>query len=230
MIDSEMNTRKGRWTGGGQRGSGLARAGVRLLLLLACVRAGVCAHNARAPPRVPVLGRLALRGGGEPEGRRSRGAEGRRGSAPGARRQGASDHAAAGPGAGAWTQDAAAAEAGDAQAAKAPRGPRAGTKPCRVVLECETSTEGHTALITCLEYRRGCVYTGSIDGALRVWDALSGKCLHVLLRYVEGSGEPPGYVTSLVCSYTHALLVTRAALSYCDAERDRGGCERRGES
>ena len=102
MIDSEMNTRKGRWTGGGQRGSGLARAGVRLLLLLACVRAGVCAHNTRAhtpartqagvcahntraPPRVPVLGRLALRGGGEPEGRRSRGAEGRRGSAPGAR-------------------------------------------------------------------------------------------------------------------------------------------------
>ena len=48
-----------------------------------------------------------------------------------------------------------------------PQRPRAGTKPCSVVLECETSTEGHTALITCLEYRRGCVYTGSIDGALR---------------------------------------------------------------
>jgi len=47
------------------------------------------------------------------------------------------------------------------------------------VLECATSAECHDALITCLQYHNGYVYTGSIDRTVRVWDARSGQvCTH----------------------------------------------------
>jgi hypothetical protein len=172
-----------------------AAAGLAGLLLLGCVRACGCvtvhatgrlSQPLRAP--CPVWqgpsrcspsahpGRLgvALRGGGPPLG-----PEGpRRG---GARRGGG---------------------AGGAGSVTCPSGGADITESC-MVLECEASTECHEALITCLQYKRGHVYTGSIDGTLRVWDALSANCTQVLQRVVEGSEEPVGYVSSLVCGHAH---------------------------
>ena len=102
--------------------------------------------------------------------------------------------------------------AGSAGSFTRPSGGADVTESC-MVLECEASTERHEALITCLQYKRGHVYTGSIDGTLRVWDALSANCIQILQRVVEGSEEPVGYVTSLVCGhahmYTHPLGCTR---------------------
>ena len=51
-----------------------------------------------------------------------------------------------------------------------------------VLLEGVPSVDGHHALITCLEYKRGFVYTGSVDRTVRVWDAVSGECLQVSSR------------------------------------------------
>jgi len=59
------------------------------------------------------------------------------------------------------------------------------------------SADGHDALITCLQYKRGFVYTGSVDRTVRVWDATTGECLRVLERSGEGEEIGPGCVTSL---------------------------------
>ena len=69
-----------------------------------------------------------------------------------------------------------------------------------MVLECAPSTERHDALITCLQYKDGYVYSGSVDRTTRVWDAVTGQCLQVLQRSGEGEEVPPGCVTSLVVS------------------------------
>jgi hypothetical protein len=69
-----------------------------------------------------------------------------------------------------------------------------------MVLECAPSTEHHDALITCLQYKDGYVYSGSVDRTTRVWDAVTGQCLQILQRSGEGEEVPPGCVTSLVVS------------------------------
>lgn len=67
-------------------------------------------------------------------------------------------------------------------------------------LEGVPSDDGHNGLITCLEYKRGFVYTGSVDRTVRVWDAGTGECLQVLQRSGEGEDVGPGCVTSIVVS------------------------------
>lgn len=194
------------------------------LLLLGCVSACGCvtvhaAGRLSQPLRTPCsvwqgpsrccppahpghFGVLALRGGGPPKGPEgpSRGGARRGGGAGGAGSRRAS--AAAGT-----SQEASRGrkqQGGGSQAHAADAG--ADIKASCMVLECEASTERHEALITCLQYKRGYVYTGSIDGTLRVWDALSGNCIQVLQRVVEGSEEAVGYVASLVCG--HARMHT----------------------